>query len=231
MPVIVIDKIKAANSGFKPIDAVDVNGQITGWQNPVKNIFLTPQDITGVALGDSFIVEGGVGTFPTYTGKDIYGNTVTAVNNGIYIVVDAIPEGESLPVALVTAPGVGMIVLNKVNATLTLKVYSPSSTWINLTATPGGTISGQSLRYSEELNVAIGINYDSITKQLTINETLQLNDNVNMYVNGLKYSHLGTTKDFSFTENTTYLVWIPDNAGFDLHDSDYIEIEIFNNEN
>jgi len=229
MPVIVIDKIKAANSGFKPIDAVDINGQITGWQNPIKTIFHTPQDITGVALGDSFIVEGGVGTFPTYTGKDIYGNTVEAVNNGIYIVVDAIPEGESLPVALVTAPAVGIVVLNKVDATL--KVYSPSSTWINLMATGSGTISGQSLRYSEELNVAIGINYDSITKQLTINETLQLNDNVNMYVNGLKYSHLGTTKDFSFTDNTTYLVWIPDNAGFDLHENDYIEIEIFNNEN
>jgi hypothetical protein len=230
MAVTVIDKIKQKNSGtFKLLDAVDINGQITGWQNPVKNIYHTPQDIPSVALGDSFIIESGVGTFPTYCGKDIYGNTVAAVNNGIYIVVDAVPDGEQFPVALLTAPGVGMVVLNKTDATL--KVYSPSSSWINLTATPGGTISGQSLRYAEELSVSIGTNYNATTKHLTIGTALQTGDNVNVYLNGLKYSHIGSYNAFTFSSGDSILVWIPGNAGFDLVDDDYIEIEIFNIEN
>jgi len=227
MPVIVIDKIKAATTGFKLIDAVDVNGQITGWQNPVKNIFGTVAEITGVALGDTFIVRDASSEWPQFAGVDIYGNAATKTNNAIYIIGDSIPNGEPLPVLMVTAPAVGMILL----ATSELKNYVSPGEWANLILAGSGAIVGQSLRHAEELNVVIGTNYDASTKQLSINETLQANDNVNMYVNGLKYSHLGTTKAFSFTENTTYLVWIPDNAGFDLHENDYIEIEIFNNEN
>jgi hypothetical protein len=98
-------------------------------------------------------------------------------------------------------------------------------------ATGGGTITGQSLRYAEELSVLTGTNYDTTNKHLSIGTILQERDNVNVYLNGLKYSHIGSDNAFTFSPGASLLVWIPGNAGFDLVDDDYIEIEIFNNEN
>lgn len=230
MAVTVIDKIKQKNSGtFKLLDAIDIHGRITGWQNPVKNIFDNVSAITGLTNGDFFIVRDAGGTWSTFTGLDIYGNAVSVVNNGIYYVDDEVEGGEAYPVKLVTAPTLGMMLINLADGTLKKYGNIPAN-WENFTIGGSTGISGQSLRYSEELTILIGTNYSSTTKELSLGTTLVSGDNVNVYVNGLKYSHVGSAPEFSFTANTTYLVWSVSNAGFDLANDDSIEIEVFNNE-
>ena len=75
MAVTVIDKIKQKNNGtFKLLDYIDINGRITGWQNPVKNIFADIAGISGLTNGDFFIVRNITGEWAAFTGLDIYGN-------------------------------------------------------------------------------------------------------------------------------------------------------------
>ncbi len=91
----------------------------------------------------------------------------------------------------------------------------------------------QQLRYTNELMIVTSgesQNYNPVTKHLSIGTTLQSGDNVNLYLNGLKYSYLGQNNAFDFAPGMNVLVWIPTNIGFDLTDGEYIEIEIFNNE-
>lgn len=230
MPVIVIDKIKAATSGFKPLDYIDINGRITGWQNPVKNIFADIAGITGLTNGDFFIVRNITGEWAAFTGLDIYGNEAVKTNNAIYFIGEAVDGGEALPVYLVTAPATGMMLIDLNSGNL--KKYA-GTLWSDFVVSGSGGISGQSLRYSTELTVLVGINYNTSTHHLTImtgENTLQSGDNVNIYVNGLKYSHIGSDNAFAFEAGENYVVWIPTNAGFELIDDDYIEVEIFNNE-
>lgn len=228
MAVTVIDKIKQKNSGtFKLLDYVDINGRITGWQNPVKNIFADIAGITGLTNGDFFIVRNTDAAWTAFTSLDIYGNAAVKTSNAIYFIGEAISGGEALPVYLVTAPATGMMLIDL--NTGNLKKYA-GTLWSDFVVSGSGGITGQSLRYHEELTVLIGTNYSSSTHQLTIGTTLQSGDNVNIYVNGLKYSHIGSDNAFAFEAGNTYVVWIPTNAGFDLIDDDYIEVEIFNNE-
>lgn len=88
----------------------------------------------------------------------------------------------------------------------------------------------QQLRYVEELTVdttPVTGNYNTTTKHLTIHTVLQTGDNVNLYLEGLKYSYIGDYNAFTYTTGVSNLVWIPINVGFDLEDGDYIEIEIY----
>ena len=72
-------------------------------------------------------------------------------------------------------------------------------------------------------------NYNLSTKFLTIKmlpaDFFKTGDNVNMYVNGNKYTY----RHFVYKSNSNMLWWKKNNAGFDLEHGDFIEIEVFRN--
>lgn len=223
MSIKVIDKIKQKNAAdFKLLDYIDVHGRITGWQNPVEAVFDNIAAITGMSEGDCFIVKDTAATWAQFQNLDIYGNAAVKTNNAIYYLGEVI-DGEALPVYLVTAPSRAMIVYH---VGVALIIYNDGAVrWDNLIS--GGAITGQVLRAEESLTVQLGVNYDTITSHLIISTIMQANDNVNVYVNGIKYTY-GASNAFTFVAGESYLVWNHDNAGFYLDTGDFIEIEIFN---
>lgn len=74
-------------------------------------------------------------------------------------------------------------------------------------------------------------NYNSVTKHLTIADFpldfFRINDSVNIKVNSASYDY----ESFSVAYGTNEVVWKPNagDAGFDLEENDYIEIEVFRN--
>lgn len=232
MPITVIDKIKQKNNQtFKLLDAIDIQGRITGWQDPVARMVADVASIPAFADGETFILANASGTWTAFTSLDIYGRIASAENNAIYQKQTAVSDGTTDEYYLVTSPAAGMITLDK-NSTK-LKVYNGTA-WIDLITGTGGTVSGEVLRAEAHLVVDTisdpGANYNTTTKHLTIGMEIMENDNVNVYVNGMKYSHDGANNAITFTPGANYLVWIPQNAGFDLIDDDEVEVEIFNNE-
>lgn len=233
MSITIGDKIKQKNQQtFKLMDAIDINGAVTGWQNPVKTIFGILADITGLSVGDHFIVRDVTGTWTQFTQLDIYDRTVTtAVNNAIYILGPSIDNGESAPIYLVASPTVGMIVFDK-TARVAKKYDGLPANWSNLITAAG--VTGETLRAKDSFSVntttpGVGY-YDPATYLLTITAALLDTDNINLFVNGLKYSNTGPTPAISYVANATEVAWIVANAGFDLIAGDVIELEIFNNE-
>lgn len=226
MPIQLIDKIKQKNAAdFKLLDYIDIEGRITGWQNPVKQIFAAVGDIAGLSVGDRFIVRNTSDAWPQFQGQDIYGNTVSKTDNAIYV-LGATVDSEAEPVYLVTAPELNMIVLHAGDGALK-KYGGVPAAWTNLLS-GGGTVTGQVLRFEGQFSVELGVNYNSTSKQLSVGATMQTGDNINVYVNGIKYTYTGADNAFTYAAEQTYVTWIPGNAGFDLEDGDFIEIEIFN---
>jgi len=225
MAISVIDKIKQKNgASFKLLDYIDVHGRITGWQNPVEGVFDNIAAISGISEGEYFIVKDTAATWAQFQNLDIYGNEALKVNNAIYYIGEAI-DGEVLPVYLVTAPSRAMIVYH---VGVALIIYNDgASRWDNLIS--GGAVTGQVLRAEESLTVQVGVNFDTGTSQLDIATVMLANDNVNVYVNGIKYTY-GASNAFTFVAGASYLVWNYANAGFYLDTGDFIEIEIFNQE-
>jgi len=225
MAISIIDKIKQKNGAtFKLLDYIDVHGRITGWQNPVEGVFDNIAAITGLSEGDYFIVKDTAATWAQFQNLDIYGNAASKTNNAIYYIGEAI-DGEALPVYLVTIPSRAMIVYN---VGVALIIYNDGAQrWDNLIS--GSAITGQVLRAEESLTVQVGVNYDAGTSHLTISTIMQANDNVNVYVNGIKYTY-GASNAFTYVAGESYLIWNHANAGFYLDTGDFIEIEIFNQE-
>lgn len=91
-------------------------------------------------------------------------------------------------------------------------------------------IGGEKLRMRTEFFIDAGDhgNYEPSTCELTIADFSQTpfltGDNVNLYLNGAKY----TLEHFTFAPDTNVIVWIPINVGFDLETGDFVEIEVFN---
>lgn len=228
MPVIVIDKIKGATEHFKLLDYVDIHGRITGWQNPVKNIFENVAAITALTDGEHFILVDASGTWNSFTGTDIYGRLANTEDNAIYEKQSQNTEGTPAEYYLVASPAPGMITVNLSDGKL--KIFNGTS-WVDA-ASGGATITGEILRAKTELvvNTGEGGNYSTSSRRLEIGITLMSGDNINVYVNGLKYSHGENNNAFTFSPGYTYIVWIPNqnNAGFDLINGDTVEVEIFN---
>jgi len=88
-------------------------------------------------------------------------------------------------------------------------------------------LQGEVLAMKAELTIAIDMNFVVSSQYLTIaafaDTPFKTNDNVNMYVNGQKY----TTNVFTFQPDNNVIVWIPSNSKFDLIEGDYCEIEVF----
>lgn len=230
MAIRLIDKIKQKNDAdFKLLDYIDINGRITGWQNPVKKIFATVGDISGLVSGDYFIVRNASAEWPAFALQDIYGNIASKTDNAIYV-LGPDDGGDAEPVYLVAAPGAHMIVYNADDGLLK-KFDGIPGAWTDL-ITSGAATTGQVLRYEGDMVIDTtsdpGANYDPLTHRLEVGEALQAGDNINLYVNGLKYTYSGNANAFTFSAGETYLVWIPTNAGFDLQEGWEIEIEIFN---
>lgn len=227
MAISLIDKIKQKNGlTFPLVDYIDIYGRITGWQNPVKQIFADIAAIAGLAPGDSFIVRNTAAEWPQFTGKDIYARDVTAAANGIYILGEA-TDSEAEPIYLVTAPEPGMILL----AGTELKRYGGlPAQWNDLT-TGGGSVEGKTLRHEAVILIdtseTVSQNYDPLTKKLNIGFEIQAGELVKVYVNGLKYTDAGTNPVYSYTAGNDYLTWSNDNAGFDLESNDEVIIETF----
>ena len=229
MAIRVIDKIKQKNSqAFKLLDYIDIEGRITGWQNPVKRIVADIASIPILADGELFILADASGLWPAFTGYDIYGNIAAAINNAIYQKQTSTEEGQPAVYYLVTGAVKSMITLDE--STTKLKVYNGTA-WVDLISPTGGTVTGEVLRAEVHLVVDMSdpdANYNSTDHHLLTGEVMQTGDNVNIYVNGLKYTNTGTAPAVSFTVGESYLVWNTDNAGFELTDGDEVEIEIFN---
>lgn len=230
MPIQVIDKIKQKNDAdFKLLDFIDIHGRITGWQNPVKQIFATVGDISGMAVGDTFIVRNAGGTWSQFAGKDIYNRDAIATDNAIYVLGEAV-DGEAEPVYLVAAPETGMVLVN-LAADKLQKYGGVTAAWTDL-PTGSGTVEGKTLRHEAVMQVdtseTVDQNYEPATGQLDIGYEIQPGESVKIYVNGLKYTHMGTDPDYSYTPGNMYLTWDETNAGFDLETGDEIIIEIFN---
>lgn len=230
MPVTVIDKIKQKNNGtFSLLDYIDINGRINGWQDPVKRIIPDIASIGTLTDGDRFILEDASGTWNTFKALDIYGRLASAENNAIYEKQTDNSEGTPYAFYLVCSPFTGMITLCINDSKL--KVFNGIA-WSNLSLETGVS-SGETIRAKTEfvVNTGAGGNYDTANHRLTLGIALLLNDNINIYVNGLKYSHEGTNNAFTFSPGEEYVVWIPNsgNAGFELITGDSIEVEIFKN--
>jgi hypothetical protein len=91
-------------------------------------------------------------------------------------------------------------------------------------------VNGQTIRAEVQL-VVDEVNYNYDTKHLEIGVILLEGDNVNMYVNGLKYTNTGPNNALTYEPGFTNIVWIPFNAKFEIENGDYVEIELFNYEN
>lgn len=104
--------------------------------------------------------------------------------------------------------------------------------WIINQGVGGGSIGGELLRAKIELTVntaEIGGNYSLSTKRLVLSGiVLEDNDNINIYVNGVKYSNTGQLNAITGATGNNYVIWYPGNSGFELANGDLIEIEIFN---
>ncbi len=232
MAISLIDKIKQKNNqDFKLVDAIDIHGRITGWQNATKKIFVDVASIslTGYSTTDYFIVQDASGIWGQFIGKDIYGRDVVAVDNGIYVLGESI-VGEAFPILLVTAPEHGMVILDMLNRAL--KYYDHGiTTWTALT-TGSGTVTGKTLQHEGFIVVdtagSVDQNYDPVTKQLTISYEIKAGDTVKIFVNGIKYTDAGVGPDYEAVAGREYLVWNDGNAGFDLESGDEIIIEIYN---
>jgi hypothetical protein len=91
-------------------------------------------------------------------------------------------------------------------------------------------IGGEKLRMRTEFFIDAGDqgNYDVNSSWLTIAgfsaTPFLADDNVNLYLNGAKY----TLEHFTFAPGANVIVWIPLNVGFDLETGDFVEIEVFN---
>lgn len=91
-------------------------------------------------------------------------------------------------------------------------------------------IGGEKLRMRTEFFINAGDegNYEASTCRLTIADFLNTpflpDDNVNLYLNGAKY----TLEHFTYVPGGNVIVWIPVNVGFDLETGDFAEIEVFN---
>jgi hypothetical protein len=72
-----------------------------------------------------------------------------------------------------------------------------------------------------------GANYNTTTKRLEIGVELQEGDNINIYVNNMKYTYGGNFNAIDYLAGETWVVWIPSNVGFDLVNGDQVEIEIY----
>lgn len=230
MAIRVIDKIKQKNNqAFKLLDYIDIEGRITGWQNPVKQIVANVASIPSLSDGDLFILVDSSGTWEAFTSLDVYGNVAAPIDNAIYQKQTSIVAGQQAIYYLVTGAVKSMITLDE--STTKLKVYNGTA-WVDLISPSGGTVTGEVLRAELHLIVDTlsdpGANYSTSTHHLLTGEVMQTGDNVNIYVNGLKYTNTGTAPAVSFTVGESYLVWNTDNAGFELTDGDEVEIEIFN---
>jgi hypothetical protein len=91
-------------------------------------------------------------------------------------------------------------------------------------------IGGEKLRMRTEFFINAGDegNYEAATCRLTIADFSSTpflpDDNVNLYLNGAKY----TLEHFTYVPGDNVIVWIPVNVGFDLETGDFAEIEVFN---
>ena len=178
----------------------------------------------------------GTNDFLDFAPTDVLSNDVWFCNADTNVSLDSgllIIRPGDMVLALIDQPGS----LTRANVTAgkwsVIKHFTDDEVnWIEemMYTGPPATINGQSLRYSEELTVSFGWNYNTTTKRLSLGTTIQSGDNVNIYVNGLKYSHVGSDNAFTIEAGLTYVVWIPTNCGFDLGNGDYIEVEIFNKE-
>jgi|GEM_PF-5533870 hypothetical protein len=96
--------------------------------------------------------------------------------------------------------------------------------------TKARAVSGQTIRAEVQL-IVDEENYNYTNKHLEIGVQLRNGDNVNMYVNGLKYTNTGPDNALTYEPGFTCIVWIPYNARFELENEDQVEIELFNYEN
>lgn len=229
MAITIGDKIKQKNQQtFKLVDAIDIEGMQTGWQDPVKQIFADIAAITGLSVGDHFIVRNTGAEWSQFIELDIYNRPAAKVDNGIYVLGPA-SDQEANPIYLVTAPSVGMVVMDK-SARLPKKCDGMPLAWSSLISGTG--VTGKTVRAQEAFAVSTtvpGIGYYN-SGDLTIGVTLAENDVVYIYVNGLQYTSLGSKPAISFTPDSATLAWSVMNAGFDLLATDAIELQIFNNE-
>lgn len=215
------------DSELEQIMQINQNAVDTYWAKPVHGIFGNTASVQGILQDEYFIVVNVAGTWNEYTGKDVYGNTVSAANNAVYKKGLALLSDPAKVYYLATLPYEGLVLYNI--SSNTLKVYN-GTLWTNLAAGTG-IVSGEILRAKTEfeVNTDPGGNYDTITHILTVGIILQETDNVNIYVNGVKYSNTGTDNAISFLAGDNYVTWLENNVNFDLVSGDLIEIEIFNN--
>lgn len=230
MAISIIDKIKQKNElTFPLIDYIDINGRITGWQNPIKQIFGDVASITGLVPGDTFIVRAVDGEWPQFAGKDIYDRDAEAIPNAIYILGEPVGEGPGL-IYFVTAPTLSMVLLDKSDGNL--KVYKGVSnpSWTNL-ITGSGAITGKTLKYEDFIVVDTSDtptqNYFSETGKLSFGYEIVSGDTIKMYVNGIKYTDFGTIPDYIYNSGDMFLIWNETNAGFNLESEDKVIIEIY----
>lgn len=230
MAISIIDKIKQKNElTFSLIDYIDINGRITGWQNPIKQIFGDVASITGLMPGDTFIVRDVGGEWSQFAGKDIYDRVTEAIPNAIYILGEPVGEGPEL-IYFVTAPTLSMVLLDKSDGNL--KVYKGESnpSWTNL-ITGSGAITGKTLKYEDFIVVNTSEtatqNYISETGKLSFDYVIVNGDTIKMYVNGIKYTDFGTIPDYTYNSGDMFLSWNATNAGFDLESEDKVIIEIY----
>lgn len=230
MAISLIDKIKQKNGlTFPLVDYIDINGRITGWQNPVKQIFGDVASITGLVPGDTFIVRAVGGEWPQFTGKDIYNRDAVATPNAIYVLGEP-ADAEAEPVYLVTAPALSMVLLDKSNGNL--KVYKgiPNPSWTDLITGQGG-VTGKTLHHEEFIVIDTSgtalQNYVPLTGILSLNYEIVTGDTVKIYVNGARYTSFGVKPDYTYNSGDMFLTWNKTNAGFDLESDDEIIIEIY----
>jgi hypothetical protein len=227
MAITVIDKIKQKNQQtFKLLDAIDVHGRVTGWQDPVARIVADVASIPSLTDGETFILVDASGAWPSFTGKDIYERLASAQDNAIYQKQTSTAQGTPAEYYLVTSPGGGMVTLDK--NSMKLKVYNGAE-WIDLI--PVVELDGKILTAEVHLVVDTdgdpGANYNTTTKRLEIGVELQEGDNINIYVNGIKYTYGENFNAIDYLAGETWVAWIPHNVGFDLINGDEVEIEIF----
>lgn len=230
MAISLIDKIKQKNGlTFPLVDYIDINGRITGWQNPVKQIFGDVASITGLVPGDTFIVRAVGVEWPQFTGKDIYNRDAAATPNAIYVLGEP-ADAEAEPVYLVTAPALSMVLLDKSNGNL--KVYKgiPNPSWTDLITGQEG-VTGKTLKYEDFIVVDTSEtttqNYFSETGKLSFDYEIVSGDTIKMYVNGIKYTDFGTIPDYTYNSGDMFLFWNETNAGFNLESEDKVIIEIY----
>lgn len=96
--------------------------------------------------------------------------------------------------------------------------------------TKARAVNGQTIRAEVQL-IVNEENYNYTNKHLETGIMLREGDNVNMYLNGLKYTNTGPNNALTYEPGFTNIVWIPYNAQFEIENGDYVEIELFNYEN